>query len=296
VHADQDANGVLGALEPVIAGGTCVTDSTGACTVPLAPGNYVVTEKLPPVGYAPAPDLAIGGVQAGQVYTASFTNRSSLGAVAIVLTDDADSPQPLAGGSIQLLADDGDGKRGAGDKLLAACMTESDGTCPLRASADGSAVSLVPLGSYVVHEDKAPVGYRSADDVAFSLKNPGDAALVRLANGRDEPPAEVAVPGAPSASTPSSSAPFVTITPAPPLPPPTLVSASVAPPPHSLRRLPGFLRLPAAAAAAAVRFLLRNPGEGLAAAATAALFAGPFLLTLRRRRGRLLGLVARPAL
>ena len=177
VHADRDADGVVGLLDDVVEGGTCVTsdDGTGDCDFPdLEPGPYVVEQTAAPSGYAASPDLELF-LTAGERATATFTNLRAVGSVEIALTDDADPPAPLPGGRFELHADDGDGALGGGgDRLYDTCTTGDDGTCGF---------PEVPVGAYVLRQVEAPVDHLAADDAAFALTAPGQVASISVVNG-----------------------------------------------------------------------------------------------------------------
>ncbi len=167
VYADADGDGSLGAADTIIRDGSCVTgaDGTGTCLFAgLAPGKYVVHEKSPPPGWAGAPD-APATVEPGTLATLEFFNPRAIARVAVVLTDDAKPPNPLAGGVFELYADDGDGALGVADTLRGSCTTDAAGKCPEFLD--------MPLGKYVVREKTPPAGYLGAPDAAFALTLPG---------------------------------------------------------------------------------------------------------------------------
>lgn len=233
IRVDSDVDGVVGADDELVDGGTCATaaDGIGDCTFELGPGAYIITQTTAPAGYAPAPPLP-QLVEPEMAYSVTFQNLRSVAGVQITLSDDSAEAKPLAGGVFELIADDGDGARGGLDLVYAGCTTTADGACPLAPAGAGGtsgiaaltevvdtdvvgAVSCVefegvagcllevPLGSYIAHQSAAPEGYLPGEDVAFTFDQPGQSAVLSFVNskavvgGGEFDPGEPGDPGEP---------------------------------------------------------------------------------------------------
>jgi hypothetical protein len=211
-----------------------------------------------PTGYSPAPDYPIE-ISIGQTYTVGFTNPRAVGGIEMSLADDATPPQPLAGGTFEVLADDGDGRAGPGDTSYATCTTEEAGACVL---AD------VPLGPYVVRQTAAPTGYQPSEPVAFTLGKPGQVARLAFVNG---------LAGTDGSADDLSRGSTVDVSfddgPGAPLPVVSRAGQENGGGPGQLLRLPREL----------LGFLLRRPFEGLLFGFVWLLMGAPAYLGTRRR-------------
>jgi hypothetical protein len=254
----------------------CVTtdDGVGTCSFEdLPPGEYVVSETVAPPGYALADDAPVL-LAPDERTDVAFTNLRNVGAIAIALADEDGSP--LAGGTFELFADDGDLVRGAGDEVVTSCTTTADGRCGF---------DDVPLAGYVVHPASMPSGYLVPDDAAFALSQPGQVADLAFTTGlegiagageeTEVPPSELdeaadtAVVGGPTDSTE-----VVVLDPAPQ----PIAQVTTAP----LRR-GGLLRRLAQLPSDVASFLRRKPGEAVLFALVWMLLGSPLYLATRRR-------------
>lgn len=208
VHSDRDEDGVLGEADKLTDGGSCLTtaDGVGNCEFKgLDPGSYVIEQIKAPAGYQAAEPFAVELIP-GNTRTVQFTNLLAVGVISLRLTDDSSDRKPLKGGVFDVYADDGDEKKGSGDLRYASCTTDERGNCRMALEpgaesvappgeepvlcleASGICLLAVPLGPYVVHQSAPPDGYAAAEDVGFSLDQPGDLALLSFANGRKAVP------------------------------------------------------------------------------------------------------------
>lgn len=318
VQADADGDGTISLEESTTPARTCVTAADGSCELdPIAAGSYVVQQTLAPTGFAPAPDTSVVLPAGGQGLIEVVNGRLATTGLRINLTDTADPPQPLAGGTFEVHADDGDGALGSGDVLLATCTTGATGACPFELAVADSVLTgtsiaagdprllLVPAGPYVVHQSAAPDGYAPIDDVAFTLPE-GQIADANFQNGRRSEQATPTEPTAEPTETSSSEAvgdvppeqpppavdePVqepVAIAPPAPAPPPVVTvnvpevpaqAPAVAPPAAQPSTIVRVLQAPAAAA----RLLLRSPLEAAAFGGVLLLFAAAGAGAWRRR-------------
>jgi hypothetical protein len=284
VHADRDGDGVIGLLDEVVDGGTCVTtgDGTGDCDFSdLEPGTYVVQQTAAPSGYALAPDRDLF-LAPEEHATATFTNVPAIGSVEIELTDDGAPPVPLAGATFEVHADDGDGVLSAGDRLYDSCTTGADGRCELAA---------VPLGDYVLREATPPDDHLAVDDTAFALTAPGQVAKIAVVNGLTGIAGSAGTDATGAAGSeevvdeeidgvPGTDDVVVVIEDGAPLPVAEITTEPIAahgPGPSVLRRL---LDVPRSLS----RYLARHPFEALLFAAVWGLFGAGAVLVARRRR------------
>lgn len=304
-YADDDGDGQVGALDKLVEGGTCVTtdDGTGSCEFKgLPPGPYVVQQTAAPSGYQASPDLPLV-LESGSLSTATFTNRKAVGVVEVTLSDDASPAKPLADGRFELVADDGDGAVGTGDKTYAECTTDTAGACGF---------DEVPLGAYVVRQVAAPADYLSAGDAAFALSQPGQTARVGFVTGlagiagtdatagqevlaEDEtPPEEQPFEDPPADAGLEPTSVEVIIEEGPPPPPPVVVATPISEVTPVDRSVGGTLRRLLGAPGELSRFLARNPGEALLFGATWLLLAGAAVLIVRRRSLAAVALTGEP--
>jgi hypothetical protein len=279
VYRDADGDGTVGLLDTLLPAGACLTgtDGTGTCAFEdLAPGHYVIQESAAPAGYATGPDYPLT-IEAGTAYTATFTNLRAVGSVTVALTDDGDPAQPLPGGTIDLLLDDGDGKLGAADTAVASCTTDQTGGC---------AFADVPLAPLLVHQSATPSGYDPADDAAFTLSLPGQAAVVSFVNGKTPVPGSPPVPAIPpTKGTPAvpphvvhhAGTPVVQLSTPPPAPAPRVSAKPVGGTSGPI--LQRLVQAPVTAAG----FLLRRPAQAVLFAALWLVFGAPAYLLARRR-------------
>lgn len=164
---------------------TCTTaaDGVGDCTfADLQPGDYTIHEAAAPPGFALSPDYPLT-LEAGQAYSLTFVNLPAIGSVRVSLASPGDNPQPLAGAAFAMFT---------GTSTLnlpvATCTTDANGECGF---------DNVPLGDYTMHQATAPDGFLAADDVPFSLTEPGQRASLNFVDstpGVPGVPAEAAVP------------------------------------------------------------------------------------------------------
>jgi hypothetical protein len=291
LHADRDGDGVLGLVDELVPGGTCVTttDGTGDCEFDtLDPGPYVVEQTDAPPGFAPSPDRGLF-LEPGERSNVTFTNVAAIASIETALTDDASPPAPLAGGVFEIYSDDGDGVLGDRDRLFESCATDGDGGC---------AFPTVPLGAYVVHERTAPADHVVADDAGFALTAPGQVAKLSVVNGlvglegtegiagtEGEPPTEGSEEIIEEELPGTEGSVDVVIEDGAPLPIAQVEVEEIAHTPERtlLRRL---LDVPGDVS----RYLARHPFEAALFAAVWGLFGAAAVLAVRRRR--LVGVVA----
>lgn len=288
VYGDDDGDGQVDALDKLIEGGTCVTteDGTGSCEFKgLLPGPYVVQQTAAPPGYQASPDRFLL-LESGFLSTATFTNRKAVGVVEITLADDASPAKPLEGGRFDLVADDGDGSVGAGDKSYGECTTDGEGACGF---------DDVPLGAYVVRQVAAPADYLRAGDAAFALSQPGETARVAFVTGlagvegSDATSGDEALAEEESASDAAGQGTLgptsveVIIEEGPPPRPAVVVTTPISEMTPVERSGGGRLRRLLGAPGEVGRFFARNPGEALLFGATWLLLAGAAVLVVRRR-------------
>ncbi len=170
--ADTDGDGERGPADAVE--DQCTTGAAGSCSFDdLDVGSYLVMQRSAPPGFlaegAPAPVF----VSQGASQTVSFVNAPNSAAVEVQLVDP--SGTPLAGGEFALVGDvDGDGALDPTDRVAGSCVTGGAGTCRF---------DQVALGAYVLQQGAAPGGLQAADDIAFSLANPGQVARITVVNG-----------------------------------------------------------------------------------------------------------------
>ena len=283
VHADRDGDGVVGLADEVVDGGTCVTagDGTGDCDFEeLEPGAYVVQQTAAPAGYALAPDRDVF-ITPEERSIATFTNLRAVGAVEIELTDDAAPPSPLRGATFDVVADDGDGAIGPGDRTYDSCTTGDDGRCEL---------VDVPLGAYVLRESVAPTDHLAVEDTAFALTAPGQVARISVVNGLTGLDGTAGSKGRAGAGSDEVIEEYVDEVPATedveiiiedgaPLPEADIATEMIG----AGRDARSLLRRLVDAPADVSRWLARHPLEALLFAAVWALFAGAVVLVGRRR-------------
>jgi hypothetical protein len=165
----DDGDGQLGGTDAALA--ECVTDATGTCGFEhLDSGDYLVAQRLAPPGFLAQKGAVPVFVAEGATESVDFVNGPDSAAVEVVLVDHRGNP--LGGGEFALV-----GAQGAvepTDKVSVACATGPDGRCGF---------SRLPVGSYVLHQGKAPNGFMVADDVAFTLARPGQIAEIKVVNG-----------------------------------------------------------------------------------------------------------------
>ncbi len=170
--ADRNGDGARGSGDAVE--DQCTTGAGGTCGFgEVDAGSYLVMQRSAPPGFlaegAPAPVF----VSQGASQTVSFVNAPNSAAVEVRLVDPTGNP--LAGGEFALVGDvDGDAALDPTDRVAGSCATGGAGTCRF---------DQVALGAYVLHQGAAPGGLQTADDIAFSLANPGQVARITVVNG-----------------------------------------------------------------------------------------------------------------
>ena len=148
---------------------TCTTDDDGDCSIgDVTPGNYVVVETTTPAGYDTAPDQAVvvgigASAHVGDSDSLEFADPVVNGKVSVTKTDDAGTPNPLAGAEFTLYVNNAPtaGPRGSEDTVTAkSCTTGAAGTCD---------ITDVPPGDYWVVETVTPDHYDTAADKAVTV-------------------------------------------------------------------------------------------------------------------------------
>lgn len=237
---DADGDGAVGGADTPL--DECTTDSSGSCRFDgLDAGSYVVEQRGAPVGFL-AQEGAVGVfVSEGSTQTVGFVNAPDSASVVVELVN----PQgrPLPGGAFEMVRDVEGNGLDPSDQVAVACVTGGDGSCRF----DG-----VPLGGWVLHQAGAPSGFQTADDIPFSLLQPGQVARIRVVNGTGVAGATVEI---------------IEIVGSQP------ASSSSEPPPSWWAAIPKGL----------VGILLRNPLQALLFALTGLLFGAPAYLAHRRR-------------
>lgn len=284
LFADKDGDGKVGLAESAQVPLSCVTEAgkPGNCEFKdLEAGKYVIQEKIAPDGYVAGPDYPLT-LDSGTAYTATFTNLKAIGQVGILLGDDSNPPNPLSGGTFDVLVHVPSLGVAIPDKKFS-CTTNEQGFCGF---------GDMPLADFVVHEAQAPPGYDPADDAAFSLSKAGQAALVVFINGKTAVPGAPATPAVPpTPPTPGSPPvpPHVVHHPGQPAAKPKVTLTITKPPAPKVTSHPTHAssgpvyRQAAQLPAEAVRFLVRKPGQGLLFAALWLLLGAPAYLLARRR-------------
>jgi hypothetical protein len=158
LYTDNAPIGGTRGAEDTITTKTCTTGADGTCEIPnVVPGEYWVVETVTPTGHDSAADQHVT-VKANEQVSVTFVNVRQLGSVKITKTDDATSPNPLAGAEFTLYEDNAptSGTRGAEDLATnKTCTTDTDGTCTI--------TGVLP-GPYWVVETKTPANHDSAAD------------------------------------------------------------------------------------------------------------------------------------
>lgn len=146
-----------------------VTDGTPKAISGLLPDNleqYTLVETMAPPGYIKAEDqvLDIDMVVATQ-YFSMYDDVTNVA----IRKQDADGGRVI-GATLQVYNENADGSRGAkyGSPFVSGLSDEE-----LRG---------IPVGKYILVEEKAPEGYALADPVRFEVKNTADVQLVTMVN------------------------------------------------------------------------------------------------------------------
>lgn len=258
---------------------TCVTtdDGVGNCVFEdLAAGSYTVRQTAAPAGYATGPDTPVT-LSPGSHTRASFTNLRAVGSIVLGLADEGgeDRPAgPLAGGTFELSADNGDLRLGEGDSKLGSCTTDAEGVCGFEE---------VPLGKYVVHQSAGPDGYLTADDVGFELTEPEQTAAIVFVVGLTAidgtPGSDAAAPVEEARDTAFVDAPTDTASIEIETPPSAATKVRTAP----FRGRRGAIERAVAAPSEALAFLSRQPRQALLFVLMWVLLLAPVYLAVRRR-------------
>lgn len=130
-------------------------------------GNYVLKEKTPAPGYVTAEDL-------------HFTVKATTALQKFAMEDDfikveinkidAETKESLSDAQLELYRYDEDN-----EKVLVEEWTSV---------ADAKRLNRLPVGSYLLHEKNAPVGYEKANDIQFEVKETGDVQAVTMEDQR----------------------------------------------------------------------------------------------------------------
>lgn len=140
------------------------TDGTTFTITGLKPGTYTLIEREAPAGYVKAEDQIIEVKDS--FVTQYFSMYDDITNVAI-RKQDADGNRVI-GATLQVYHENADGSRGAkyGSPFVSGLSDEQ-----LRG---------IPVGRYILVEEKAPAGYALADPVRFEVKNTADVQLVTM--------------------------------------------------------------------------------------------------------------------
>ena len=139
-----------------VAAYTWVTDGTSHVIEDIAPGRYTLVEVETPKGYVTAEpmEIVVRDITTLQSYT-MFDDDTEIRFRKV----DAQTKEPMAGAVLQIYYANADGSRGA--KYGNAFTT----------SLDDYVLSGMPIGRYILVEEKAPGEYALADPVAFEVKD-----------------------------------------------------------------------------------------------------------------------------
>ena len=118
----------------------------------LQPGDYTLHEDLAPLGYASASDVAFTVKDTGTVQKVAMADEVITVAVS---KKDATTGEELPGASLTVTDSDGS---------MIDSWTSTD---------TPHVITKLQPGDYTLHEDLAPLGYASASDVAFTVKDTG---------------------------------------------------------------------------------------------------------------------------
>jgi uncharacterized repeat protein (TIGR01451 family) len=153
-----DVNGAKGpAVSPTM---SCTTDATGDCTIVDIPaGTYWVVESGTPPGYTAPPDQRVVVTAHGNTPANPLTFVDPRKPARINITKRDDNGALLAGATFGLY-NDSNGTRGT---------AVAGKTCTTNASGECSITSILPPGTYWVHETVVPTGYSGADDQKVTL-------------------------------------------------------------------------------------------------------------------------------
>jgi uncharacterized surface anchored protein len=143
-----------------------VTSEEPYCVERMPQGSYILREVTAPVGYVVARDVAFTVTGTGEIQKVEmqddFTRLS-------IIKVDADTGEPLAGATLQLIDKDGN------PYVEWVSTTEP------------YLIERIPQGDYTLHEVSVPDGYELAADVKVTVKDTADTQTVMMA---DEPKPE----------------------------------------------------------------------------------------------------------
>jgi uncharacterized surface anchored protein len=157
LYLDDPADGVKDAPDGDTLIDECTTGDDGSCTITgLGFGTYYWLETEVPPGYDLPADpfsafVEVNANNAGEPQVLNFFNPRRPGALTVLKVDDSDDA-PLAGGTFDLVLDDGDGTYEADqDTVVGNCTTGDEGTCT---------IGDLDFGTYFWVETDAPEGYQ----------------------------------------------------------------------------------------------------------------------------------------
>jgi len=139
-----------------VAAYTWVTDGTPYIIENITPGRYTLVEVETPEGYVTAEpmEVIVKDITTLQSYTI-YDDDTEIK----IRKVDAQTKEAMAGATLQIYYANADGSRGA--KYGSAFIT----------SLDDHVLNGIPVGKYLLVEEKAPAGYALAEPVAFEVKD-----------------------------------------------------------------------------------------------------------------------------
>ena len=133
-----------------------VTDGSAYVIKDIAPGTYILHEVSPAPGYVSAADIRFEVQNVSGVQTVTMRDEDTDLKVRKL---DEQTSDPLIGATLQIYHANADGSRGAkyGDSFVSGLTDTS--------------FRGIPIGKYILVEEKAPEGYAVSDPVAFEVRD-----------------------------------------------------------------------------------------------------------------------------
>ncbi len=152
----------------------------------LPVGDYVLHEETAPDGYVTAEDIPFTVEDTGEIQKVKMKDDVTR----VEISKQDISGKELPGAELTILDKDG--------KVM---ESWTSGDKPHE-------ITMLPVGKYILHEEAAPEGYQTAEDVAFEVKDTGEiqkAVMVDEKLPPDTPPSDTPdTPDSPPSGTPDT--------------------------------------------------------------------------------------------